>query len=876
MVVPSRQRAHALRVAYADAQLLKGLRVWPSVDVLPLEGWLTREIERAAAAEPHPAQRLPRLLSGAEEWLLWRECTAEAAEQFDLVNGAALAESLHRTDRLAAQLQLDLGKMRAPPGTEMALFLQVHRAVEARARAVGAASVSVMCSRVAPLGDARPVLLAGFLNSLSPSPQLRALAQARRASGCETLWAPRPQPPAPRPAWVMPADELEELDRIAQWCRDRLVEQPRARVLVVLPGSSGRRERLAALIEQALDPQRAFDAGAQRGGLIAVEGGGSLTERPAVAHALASLGLLCGEVLDIEQLTQWLLAPFWSEPTLEGRARLQLWLSDRAGLALELKELRAALAAAPEPLAATARACAARIEQARSVLAPAADTPREWSERFRDALRLLGWPGARAPSSGEQQTLLRWHALLDEFGQLSSVLGAHGRRVALTRLREFAAHTAYRPADEDAVVTVTAALADPVVSYEGVWVAGLHAEAFPQPPAPDPFLPLGAQRAAGAVAASAEGRLAEAHALLAAWRATAGELVLSAPRRSEDLELLPSPLLWGGFDAAATAAPAVREPLWLGQRAHRAGLLEPWTDAGVAWDTREPLPGGTRSLELQNQCPFRAYAELRLGCAELPVSEPGVTAEFRGRFLHAALQRLWSGLRDSGSLAAIAPEALQERIGRGVAQALEALLAGPGTRPSEAALLRERRRAERLIGQLLDLERQRPAFSVRAAELAVELDLGGIRLRGRVDRVDSLEGGGLAVLDYKSGRPVSADWYGARPSHPQLLAYLAALGDEVTALATVNVTAREVRFQGIAAQAGLLPGVAAVQAADGAEPAWTARVREWRGLVQRLARDFAAGAAGVDPKPRACEHCAVSGVCRIGDLPADDDPERDT
>src|SRR2546430_15087453 len=62
----------------------------------------------------------------------------------------------------------------------------------------------------------------------------------------------------------------------------------------------------------------------------------------------------------------------------------------------------------------------------------------------------------------------------------------------------------------------------------------------------------------------------------------------------------------------------------------------------------------------------------------------------------------------------------------------------------------------------------------------------------------SLEGGGRAILDYKTGKRVSADWYGERPTHPQLLAYAEALGRDVVALATVTVSAREVRFEGLA------------------------------------------------------------------------------
>src|SRR6202012_2527736 len=113
------------------------------------------------------------------------------------------------------------------------------------------------------------------------------------------------------------------------------------------------------------------------------------------------------------------------------------------------------------------------------------------------------------------------------FGQLASSAGAMSREDAVHWFAELASRTAFRPADDDAVVTISAALADPVVLYDGIWVAGLHAQAFPQPVQPDPFLPLSAQIEAGIPAASAGGRLAEARALIAAWRAATRELVLS-------------------------------------------------------------------------------------------------------------------------------------------------------------------------------------------------------------------------------------------------------------------------------------------------------------------------------------------------------------
>src|SRR5262249_9083977 len=108
--------------------------------------------------------------------------------------------------------------------------------------------------------------------------------------------------------------------------------------------------------------------------------------------------------------------------------------------------------------------------------------------------------------------------------------------------------------------------------------------------------------------------------------------------------------------------------------------------------------------------------------------------------------------------------------------------------------------------------------------------------------------------------------YGERPSHPQLLAYLAALGDGVVAMATVNVTAREVRFDGIAHSAQLLPKVRGVEAPPGevGEP-WIVRSQEGRACVERLATSFLAGRAALDPKPGACDWCHAVSVCRIAD-----------
>jgi hypothetical protein len=288
---------------------------------------------------------------------------------------------------------------------------------------------------------------------------------------------------------------------------------------------------------------------------------------------------------------------------------------------------------------------------------------------------------------------------------------------------------------------------------------------------------------------------------------------------------------------------------------------------GLAWPAGHMLPAGTRSLELQNLCGFRAYSELRLGSSELGVPEPGVAPDVRGQLLHAALQVLWRQLRDSETLAGATEPTLELLIEQSVAEAADAVL-GRATGGDRSPLFaRECRRTIRLIKTLCVLERSREPFRVQDTEFEKTLTVSGAQMKVRIDRLDVLESGGRAILDYKSGRRKTADWYGDRPSHPQLLAYLAAIGEDVVAMATVNVTAREVRFDGIASSSQLLPKVRGVEAPSGefSGDAWELRRREWLACVERLADSFLAGRADVDPKMGACDYCHAVSVCRISD-----------
>jgi probable DNA repair protein len=819
-----------------------------------------RECERRAQESP---RGWPRVLSPTEEWLLWREAAQEAARQYPFLDTGLLAESLQRSSARAAEYGITLR-----PGaldSEATLLFEAQCAFDARCRELNAAGASALIPKLTRHA-ARQLLVRGFD---AVPPWLAALA-SQPASDV----AGAAQHPAASVRAVRTLDASAQMEAIAAWCRERLCTQPDARLLVMLPGPAGARERLASLIRDTLDPSAALALERPSRALVSIEDGEPFGALALPSQALLTLGVLAGTVLEVERIGRWLTSPFWEAPEPAARAHLALLLRERGPTSLGLREFLGALQLAPRELKPAARELDTRLRQAEGKLGRERASPRRWSERFEAALAALGWPGMLPTDGAAHRARLRWRELLEELGELAVTVPTLNLDAALELLRSLTTRTAFRTSDEGAPVTLSPYLADPVVIYDAIWAGSLDAGELPQPPAPDPFLPLVAQLAAGLPEASAAGRRAQGDALLSAWRRGAWELVLSVPARDEDRELLPSPYLAGlAFEEAAP------ESLWLPLRLHREGCLERLTDVrGTTFNPLTPLPGGTRALTLQNTCAFRAYAELRLGAVPAEQAEPGVPMDQRGLLLHAALQILWEELRNSHALAALDEGALEVLITQCVAQAARALQAEVGRRRRarrapdaqfdlfavlSPALERECERATRLIRRLCALERSRPAFTVEGTEHVTELALGGGRVRLRLDRIDRVADGRV-VLDYKSGRPGSPDWFGERPTHPQLLAYLAALGADVIALATVNLTAREVRFTGVAATGDVLPRVKALAVTAQAGADWGTQQRIWLTLIERLIRAFLAGDAQVDPAPGACDYCHLADVCRIG------------
>jgi len=130
--------------------------------------------------------------------------------------------------------------------------------------------------------------------------------------------------------------------------------------------------------------------------------------------------------------------------------------------------------------------------------------------------------------------------------------------------------------------------------------------------------------------------------------------------------------------------------------------------------------------------------------------EPPSVAATRGTLVHAALEHLFT---------LPAAERVPEAAGACLDAAVERLRGDPdwtGLHLDADGEARMRAEAAALVGRYFRLEDPRTVHPV-GLELKLEVEVGGVRLRGIIDRLDLVDGD-LVVTDYKTGRAPADSW----------------------------------------------------------------------------------------------------------------------
>ena len=837
VVTPNARLARELSREFDAGQAAKGLAVWETADILPLTALVERLYEDALYSGL--AAKLPLLLTDAQAQSLWEAAIRESRWGEALLAVPQAAGEAARAWALAQGWRID-GALASFPGNDDAkAFAEWAKDYARRSSKAGATDRARLADVVAPLTkeDAlrKPALLVLYaFDELKP--QDRDFLEACEKAGIE-LRACAPERRGGEAAKQVFPSAREELDAVAQWARAKL-EAGATRIGIVVPQLGERRKEVARVLARTLHPGHNLPGEEARVLPFNISLGAPLDDYPVAKAALSILELSTGEI-PFEQASRLIRSPFiaGASPEMAPRALLDARLRRSAPAKLGLGKLIALVEGAPVLRQALEKLFAIpRLENA---------SPHAWARHFTTLLDAVGFPGDRPLDSAEHQARAKFNEQLAELAKLERVAPKLSLGRALASLRRLCADTLFQPESPDAPIQVLGVLESLGLEFDALWVSGLTDEAWPMHTRANPFIPPALQRKAGIREASPEATLEWAKKVTEGWLGAANEVVMSYPAREGDRDLLASPLISGVSSLSET-------PETMRVARYRDAIFAKRVVVRVADGKAPPLAtktprGGTRILADQAECPFRAFARHRLGAEALEEPVEGLDARARGLLLHTLMKELWTSLKGSNGL---------DNPGPAIEKAAKAAVAEAKLDEPFASL--ERARLAKLASEWLDVERERSPFTVVAMEEKRKLTVAGLGLNGRIDRLDRLESGGHAVIDYKTGNPTPNDWQGERPEDPQLPLYALSAKEEISAVAYAKLKTGAMRFMGFSRAKDAIPKVKIAEN-------WATLFEGWKQELEALGEGFASGDARVDPKKllSTCRYCDLQPLCRV-------------
>ena len=865
LLTPNYRLARRIRAEWAEHQARSGARVWEPVPVQPLAGWLQQQWQQAVTLD-----LLPPLVqvSAGQSLELWQQVIAREereTDQYHLLRPAAAAELASQARETLLRWQVDTRQpnIRQLFGmdTDCATFLRWLELFDQRLAGAGMGTADDCIRQLQTCAGKLPAGKVALLEFDDIPPLYRAVVSALAERVLEMAPAGRV---GERRLHAF-ADKRAELQAVARWAVATTREQPSASIGIVLSDMAADRVALEYLL------RREFDCLGENYASLPVNfsTGIALDRTPVVRDALAALAL-AGPRTTVAAVQALLRSRFLDLPDAATplASRLVNRLFDAGREELDTVDLRHA-------------ACDVRLGEdkglslGRHLLKISTlrelrqrHLPSAWIEHFCTVLSVWGWPGSGPLDSLEFQQVELWYRTLDEFRRYDAVCEPLDFGRALALLRGSCARQMSQPQTADSSVQVLGPLEAAGLAFDQLWLCGMQAGRWPAPARPSPFIPQSLQRRLQMPHATAEREWEFAAGLLEQYTRSTPVLHASYCRQLDDVPEMPSALLEGFFVATEVPAPAV-DTRWLHQRQQHKleQLLDEWAPP-LAADEAAGVGGGSGLLEDQSQCPFRAFAKRRLRVEPLGEFSLALSPADRGSLLHDALNALWGEIVDHRSLVALDDAAEEEAVAVAVQGAISAFPAGRRRQLGSAYWQLEEQRLAGLLREWLAIEKLRGEFVVAQREQDIALALGQLKLNLRVDRIDRLPDGSQVIIDYKSGASRVQDWLGERPAKPQLLLYGIAAPDAAAALAFAQLRPRDSKFVGLGRVAAA-PGIATdiEKTVQERMPAtdWESLNACWRENLERLAAEFLAGDARVDPLANAsCNWCGLQPLCRIG------------
>lgn len=481
---------------------------------------------------------------------------------------------------------------------------------------------------------------------------------------------------------------------------------------------------------------------------------------------------------------------------------------------------------------------------------PQEATVEEWIRLFQKRLNTLGFPGDYNLNSENYQCLNRFITVFDELRQFALFNSSFTKLEVLELVQHLIKNTIFQAQKTSAPIQICGLLEASGCEFDSLWVMGLTDQCLPQKVHLSAFIPPQLQRELCMPHSLPARELQFARQILQRLQRSADSVVLSYAQLQADTPNLPCALIidFPNFELLPTNDALKKQPdLMSAEECFNVPLL-----------TEEHIHGGTAILSNQAKCPFKAFAEHRLRAkASLPTTD-GWDNKKRGQIIHRVMELLWQKLETQHNLLHLAPNILEQYIEEAIHTALEPLKKQLGELLSDSIQEVEYTRLKRLVQTCLEWEKQRPPFAIAAIEQSYAINLAGLEIQVRVDRLDQVEDKKW-VIDYKSSLPASKPWNEERPKESQLLLY-ALLDEQINALLLLQVKTGKINAMGLSEEKLNISGITPLKK----EETWTEYRELWKRQLTDLAQEFQEGHCPPQPAHLTiCQHCDFQNLCRF-------------
>lgn len=484
---------------------------------------------------------------------------------------------------------------------------------------------------------------------------------------------------------------------------------------------------------------------------------------------------------------------------------------------------------------------------------------KKWLNQLINSLNKLGWPGQRGFDSLEHQLYQHWIQVLTQWSQEQPHLDAVTAYEFLHQLKTRCQQHLFQPQSSDESIQVLGALEAAGMDFDALWISGLNEQDWPAAAKPHPLLPYTLQRDFGLPHADAKRETLYCEQLTELLIQSCSEVTVSHTLQIDGRTIGPSPLI----STLPTAAPAENLTTQKLQSEQNAITeLADWHAPAVS--ENEQVRGGSSILSQQANCPFQAFARIRLNARPLGELDDTIDALNKGSLVHACLDIIWQQLKSKRTLLQCSEQELNELISNSILQAFDQL----DIKLSPLFQHTETYRLTQLLSQWLEIEKQRPDFTVMVTEQRFDYTLSGLNLSLVIDRIDQLESGETLVIDYKTGLQSLHGWMDERLTNPQMPLYVTMPGIDANAISFAEVKRGKYNFRGIGQDGFEHDGIKTVDDIKQCKQNnWTELTYAWKQQLSYLAEEFKQGIASVTPanEGAACLFCELKPLCRIND-----------